>query len=242
MGALADTTVARADAPPTESRTVCSYCGVGCGIAVSTTTGPLGTRITKTVGDKLHPANAGRLCTKGATHVDLMHAPGRMATALPPARPRRGRGRRTDRHRDRRGGSAPARDRRGARPRRGCGLRLGADVDRGAVPLEQAREGLPPGPAHRVQLAAVHGIGRHRLQAVPRARTARPDRTRTSTRPTCSSSSGRTWRTAIRSCSCGWRTASSRARSSSSSTRGGRRPPTAPTSTCRSHREPTSRC
>jgi sulfite reductase (NADPH) flavoprotein alpha-component len=88
MGALADTTLARADAPPIESRTVCSYCGVGCGIAVSTTTGPLGTRVTKTVGDRLHPANAGRLCTKGATHVDLMHAPGRMATAY--IRPERG--------------------------------------------------------------------------------------------------------------------------------------------------------
>lgn len=87
MGAPAGTTVERSDAPPTESRAVCSYCGVGCGIAVSTTTGPLGTRITKTVGDTRHPANAGRLCTKGATHVDLMHAPGRMTTAhIRPAR------------------------------------------------------------------------------------------------------------------------------------------------------------
>ena len=30
--------------------------------------------IAKDSGDKLHPANAGRLCTKGATHVDLMRA------------------------------------------------------------------------------------------------------------------------------------------------------------------------
>src|SRR6478736_4584283 len=88
MGAPAGTTVERSDAPPTESRAVCSYCGVGCGIAVSTTAGPLGTRITKTVGDRLHPANKGRLCTKGATHVDLMHAPGRMSTAF--VRPARG--------------------------------------------------------------------------------------------------------------------------------------------------------
>src|SRR6516225_544924 len=64
-----------------ESRTVCSYCGVGCGIAV-TTSEPAGAReVVKVAGDRAHPANHGRLCTKGATHVDLMRAPGRMASA-----------------------------------------------------------------------------------------------------------------------------------------------------------------
>lgn len=84
MSLLADATTAAAGAPATVSRAVCSYCGVGCGISV--TTGPGG--VSKTVGDRLHPANAGRLCTKGATHVDLMHAPGRMSTAY--IRPARG--------------------------------------------------------------------------------------------------------------------------------------------------------
>ena len=87
MSSLADTAVPRADAPAVESRSVCSYCGVGCGVTVSTAGGPDGRAVVKTVGDKLHPANGGRLCTKGATHVDLMHAPGRMSTAhIRPAR------------------------------------------------------------------------------------------------------------------------------------------------------------
>lgn len=73
------------DAPAAELRTVCSYCGVGCGLTVSTADG---LTIAKAAGDKAHPANAGRLCTKGATHVDLMHAPGRMSTAF--VRPARG--------------------------------------------------------------------------------------------------------------------------------------------------------
>ncbi|MFZ2996104.1 molybdopterin-dependent oxidoreductase [Sphingobium sp.] len=45
-------------------RTTCAYCGVGCGIS-ATPTGPRSVTIT---GDALHPANAGRLCSKG-THL-----------------------------------------------------------------------------------------------------------------------------------------------------------------------------
>ncbi len=69
-------------------RTACSYCGVGCGIVVSTADTPAGPVIARVVGDRLHPSNAGRLCTKGATHTELMAArDGRLATAL--ARPAR---------------------------------------------------------------------------------------------------------------------------------------------------------
>ena len=66
-----------------EVRTVCSYCGVGCGISVTTSDAGAGhpPTIAKVVGDRLHPTNAGRLCTKGATHAELMQAPGRMTTA-----------------------------------------------------------------------------------------------------------------------------------------------------------------
>lgn len=88
MTLVADSLAAGAGVPATELRTVCSYCGVGCGIAVSAQPSAEGPRIVKAVGDRLHPANAGRLCTKGATHVDLMHAPGRMTTAY--VRPSRG--------------------------------------------------------------------------------------------------------------------------------------------------------
>ncbi|MFB6513551.1 molybdopterin-dependent oxidoreductase [Streptomyces virginiae] len=64
-------------------RTVCSYCGVGCGIVLDITTGGDGRRtVAKVAGDKRHPANAGRLCTKGATHADMLAAPGRLTTAL----------------------------------------------------------------------------------------------------------------------------------------------------------------
>ena len=62
---------------------MCAYCGVGCGMVLQVTTDlPSGRRhITKTVGSKSHPANFGRLCTKGATTADLLAAPGRMESA-----------------------------------------------------------------------------------------------------------------------------------------------------------------
>jgi sulfite reductase (NADPH) flavoprotein alpha-component len=64
-------------------RTVCSYCGVGCGMLLDVGMGPDGRRtVLKASGDKAHPANAGRLCTKGATTAEMLAAPGRLATAL----------------------------------------------------------------------------------------------------------------------------------------------------------------
>ncbi|MET9784660.1 bifunctional nitrate reductase/sulfite reductase flavoprotein subunit alpha [Streptomyces canus] len=70
-------------------RTVCSYCGVGCGLVLDIGTGPDGRRtVLKASGDKEHPANFGKLCTKGATTADLLAAPGRLTTAL--VRPERG--------------------------------------------------------------------------------------------------------------------------------------------------------
>ncbi|WP_238545627.1 MULTISPECIES: molybdopterin-dependent oxidoreductase [Streptomyces] len=51
--------------------------------------GPDGRRtVLKAAGDKEHPANFGRLCTKGATTADMLVAPGRLTTAL--VRPDRG--------------------------------------------------------------------------------------------------------------------------------------------------------
>ncbi|MBH0777309.1 bifunctional nitrate reductase/sulfite reductase flavoprotein subunit alpha [Nocardia bovistercoris] len=66
------------------ARTVCSYCGVGCGVVLDVTVGPEGKPLVKKVaGDKAHPANGGRLCTKGATHADMLAADdGRLRTAL----------------------------------------------------------------------------------------------------------------------------------------------------------------
>ncbi|WP_043262816.1 bifunctional nitrate reductase/sulfite reductase flavoprotein subunit alpha [Streptomyces sp. CT34] len=65
-------------------RTVCSYCGVGCGIVLDVARDPADgrRRAAKASGDKAHPTNFGRLCTKGATSADLMAAPGRAEKAL----------------------------------------------------------------------------------------------------------------------------------------------------------------
>ena len=45
-------------------RTTCAYCGVGCGISAT----PTGPRTVTIKGDEAHPANGGRLCSKG-THL-----------------------------------------------------------------------------------------------------------------------------------------------------------------------------
>jgi assimilatory nitrate reductase catalytic subunit len=47
----------------TEVKSTCCYCGVGCGVLIETDGGA----ITGLRGDPDHPANRGRLCTKGAT-------------------------------------------------------------------------------------------------------------------------------------------------------------------------------
>ena len=46
-----------------ETRSTCCYCGVGCGVVIESAAG----RIVGVRGDPDHPANFGRLCTKGAT-------------------------------------------------------------------------------------------------------------------------------------------------------------------------------
>lgn len=46
-----------------EIKSTCCYCGVGCGVLIETEDG----KITGLRGDPDHPANRGRLCTKGAT-------------------------------------------------------------------------------------------------------------------------------------------------------------------------------
>jgi assimilatory nitrate reductase catalytic subunit len=47
----------------TDVKTTCPYCGVGCGVIATTD----GEKITAVRGDPDHPANFGRLCTKGST-------------------------------------------------------------------------------------------------------------------------------------------------------------------------------
>ncbi|MFC4615061.1 molybdopterin-dependent oxidoreductase [Cellulomonas algicola] len=72
----------------TQVATVCSYCGVGCGLVLDVVDDGTGRTVRRASGDKTHPANHGRLCTKGATTADLLAAGGRLSTAL--VRPERG--------------------------------------------------------------------------------------------------------------------------------------------------------
>ncbi|QQE85309.1 bifunctional nitrate reductase/sulfite reductase flavoprotein subunit alpha [Pseudomonas putida] len=62
----------------TEVRSVCPYCGVGCGIVMSVADG----KVNKISGDKQHPSNFGRLCTKGLTAHLPLTAAGRMESAF----------------------------------------------------------------------------------------------------------------------------------------------------------------
>ncbi len=69
-------------------KSTCPYCGVGCGVIIETE----GTRITGVRGDPDHPANFGRLCTKGQTlHLTASPAIAQQTRLLQPLRrPERG--------------------------------------------------------------------------------------------------------------------------------------------------------
>ena len=54
-------------------RTTCPYCGVGCGLLVRPTAGSV-----EVAGDPLHPANFGRLCSKGSALGDTTGLEGRL--------------------------------------------------------------------------------------------------------------------------------------------------------------------
>jgi assimilatory nitrate reductase catalytic subunit len=67
----------------TDTRSTCPYCGVGCGVVIGSTGGA----ITGVRGDPDHPANLGRLCTKGSTlHLTATSAIARHARLLAPQR------------------------------------------------------------------------------------------------------------------------------------------------------------
>jgi assimilatory nitrate reductase catalytic subunit len=53
---------------PNRIRTTCAYCGVGCGLEVSVAAGNAGQPVPRVElrGDAAHPANHGRLCSKGS--------------------------------------------------------------------------------------------------------------------------------------------------------------------------------
>jgi assimilatory nitrate reductase catalytic subunit len=64
-----------------EVKTTCPYCGVGCGVIAQTD----GVQITGVRGDPDHPANFGRLCTKGSTlHLTASASVNRQTRLLQP--------------------------------------------------------------------------------------------------------------------------------------------------------------
>jgi len=65
--------------PPThEVRTICPYCGCGCGIYV----GVRGSTIVSVRGDSSSPVNKGELCAKGQFGFDFINHPDRLTTPL----------------------------------------------------------------------------------------------------------------------------------------------------------------
>ena len=59
-------------------RTICAYCGVGCGILAT----PTGERTALIQGDPDHPANAGKLCSKGTHLGETIGLEGRLLTPM----------------------------------------------------------------------------------------------------------------------------------------------------------------
>ena len=59
-------------------KTICPYCGVGCGLAVKVRAG----RVVEVKGDKEHPSTRGGICPKGAQLDEIIRAPNRLTSAL----------------------------------------------------------------------------------------------------------------------------------------------------------------
>ncbi len=68
----------RAPAGETETRTVCPYCGVGCGLVARTAVG----RLRSVEGDPIYPVNRGRTCRKPRELPAAVHAADRAQTPL----------------------------------------------------------------------------------------------------------------------------------------------------------------
>ncbi len=150
---------------PVMIRTTCPYCGVGCGLKIA----PDGKGGADVAGDPEHPANLGRICSKGAALGETLSLEDRLL--YPEVDGRRVSWDSRARHR---GGRLP-RDRDAPRPRRRRLLRLRPAPDRGLLRRQQAHQELLGHRQHRHQLAALHGLVGGRPQARLRQRhRARP--------------------------------------------------------------------
>src|SRR5438105_13052261 len=66
-----------------EVKTLCPYCGVGCGLLAATD----GRHLLRVRGDPNHPANFGKLCAKGATVAQTVNVRSRLRYAMLRDRP-----------------------------------------------------------------------------------------------------------------------------------------------------------
>ena len=83
IGALSQTGCAPAIPPlktrgATETTTVCPFCGVGCGQVVSVRSG----KVIHIEGDPGHPISEGTLCSKGASHIQVVNNSRRLQKVL----------------------------------------------------------------------------------------------------------------------------------------------------------------
>lgn len=77
-GALFDKALLKYGLPTGKTRTVCTYCGVGCGIVLETRNG----RVITARGDRKNDVNHGHLCVKGRFGFDFIHHPDRVTKPL----------------------------------------------------------------------------------------------------------------------------------------------------------------
>jgi predicted molibdopterin-dependent oxidoreductase YjgC len=85
VGALVSKSLRR---PTTEVKTICPYCGVGCGIFLGTKDNEL----VSVRGDSSNPVNNGNLCVKGRFGMGFIHSPDRLQNPMI----RQGKGKGTD--------------------------------------------------------------------------------------------------------------------------------------------------
>ena len=140
---------------PKGTRTTCPYCGVGCGVAGS------GGRARRS-GYRViasHPANCGRLCTKGSALGETLGLEDAPASSDAARGRRDARAGELGRRPFDRGGRLPP-HRRARRTRRGRVLSLRPASDRGLLRRQQADEGLHRLGQCRHQFAPVHGVRR----------------------------------------------------------------------------------
>lgn len=78
VGALRTKTAVKVGLPTAQTRSVCSYCGVGCGLILETRDG----RIVSAWGDPDSPVNGGAACVKGAFGYEFVNHPDRLTSPL----------------------------------------------------------------------------------------------------------------------------------------------------------------